>query len=245
MRDKQWMTKELIIASVSFIFGAGVAWGMLKQVRKDLNGLGARTRMDADGLGKKINRLEHVALAFCPEEQREKIFNAFNPKWNLPQRKAVSGPTRNALWMALGNVYKSLQRTSPGAISGEARGREAHSTPSTSDQQSFGADNPDRTPGHSMKSFFAALVLIFSFVSAMTGCLHIQSSSMNAFIDPACIKQPIELKDCDASSQPLHCRKVNLRYLRGCERLEATHVQPHGNGANRKHSSSLHWICQI
>ena len=71
------MIEKLIVAAVSAIFAAGVAWGALKQLRKDLNGLGQRTRTDADGVGKKINRLEIVTLMFCPAEKREEIGRLF------------------------------------------------------------------------------------------------------------------------------------------------------------------------
>jgi len=56
--------EKLLIALVSGIFSAGVAWGMLKQLRRDVN-----------GLGRKVNRLKDMNLAFCPPDQRREIAN--------------------------------------------------------------------------------------------------------------------------------------------------------------------------
>jgi hypothetical protein len=54
--------EKIIIAGVTAIFAAGVAWAGLKQLRKDVN-----------GLGRKFNRMERAIMAFCPDDKREKI----------------------------------------------------------------------------------------------------------------------------------------------------------------------------
>jgi len=56
------MIEKLIIAAVSVVFSAGVAWAMLKQLRRDVN-----------GLGRKVNRMKDAHLTFCPAEQRKEI----------------------------------------------------------------------------------------------------------------------------------------------------------------------------
>jgi hypothetical protein len=53
---------KIVIASVSAVFGAGVAWATLKRMGKDVN-----------GIGRKVNRLKDAALVFCPPEQRKEI----------------------------------------------------------------------------------------------------------------------------------------------------------------------------
>lgn len=60
------MPEKLIISAVSAIFGAGVAWGILKQMRRDVT-----------GIGRKMHRIEIVTLMYCPENQREKVGNIF------------------------------------------------------------------------------------------------------------------------------------------------------------------------
>jgi len=60
------MVEKIIIAGVSAIFAAGVAWGtahtMLGQLRRDVN-----------GLGRKVNRMKDAHLVFCSESQRREI----------------------------------------------------------------------------------------------------------------------------------------------------------------------------
>lgn len=56
------MIERLIIAGVGAVFGAGAAWAMLKELRRHVN-----------GIGKKVNRLILLHLAFCPEDQRKAI----------------------------------------------------------------------------------------------------------------------------------------------------------------------------
>jgi hypothetical protein len=47
---------------VTFAFGAGGMYFLIRQVRNQLN-----------GVGKKVGKLQMVVLTFCPQEQREKI----------------------------------------------------------------------------------------------------------------------------------------------------------------------------
>ena len=56
------MTTELLTAAGSVLFSAGVAWGTFQRVRRDVN-----------GLGRKINTMEKLLLAYCPEDQRKEI----------------------------------------------------------------------------------------------------------------------------------------------------------------------------
>jgi hypothetical protein len=39
-------------------------------------------------------------------------------------------------------------------------------------------------------------------------------------LDPNCLVAPIVIEDCHVSREPMYCRKVKLRYRRGCEKIE-------------------------
>lgn len=69
---------ELLGMIVSAAFGAGVIWGFarqsIKQHRIDLNGLGARTRMDAKDSAARFERIEMAILLISKNDpERRKI----------------------------------------------------------------------------------------------------------------------------------------------------------------------------
>jgi len=60
------MLEKVIIAGVSAIFAAGVAWGTARAIIGQL-------RKDVNGLGRKVNRMKDAHLVFCSESQRKEI----------------------------------------------------------------------------------------------------------------------------------------------------------------------------
>jgi hypothetical protein len=67
----------MLVALLGALFGAGVAWGLLKaearSVRKDLNGLGTRVRDFEARTTRRQANLAAAVLASCPEEKRIEI----------------------------------------------------------------------------------------------------------------------------------------------------------------------------
>lgn len=56
------MIEKLGIAAISAIFGAGVAWGMLKTLERHVN-----------GLGRKVNAMRDAMLTYWPEDSRKDV----------------------------------------------------------------------------------------------------------------------------------------------------------------------------
>jgi hypothetical protein len=55
------MTGEILTGAVTIVFCCGMAWTWLKQVRRDVN-----------GLGRKINKLQLLAVANEADESKRK-----------------------------------------------------------------------------------------------------------------------------------------------------------------------------
>lgn len=75
---------ELIAGAVGLIFGAGVAWGLMR-------GQVSRTRNDVNGIGKKLaehirqqdlefDRVKLAMQLIVPEEKREELIARFWPE---------------------------------------------------------------------------------------------------------------------------------------------------------------------
>jgi hypothetical protein len=63
------MIEKIVLAAVGAVFAAGGAWSMMKQLRRDVN-----------GIGRKTHRIELITLMYCPEEQRKELGNIFLSK---------------------------------------------------------------------------------------------------------------------------------------------------------------------
>ena len=53
----------------------------------------------------------------------------------------------------------------------------------------------------------------------LSACMH-RPVYPTIYIDAACLKEPIELTECDGMSPP-HCRKAKVVFTKGCERVSA------------------------
>ena len=67
------------------------------------------------------------------------------------------------------------------------------------------------------KLCLAALVLA---LLTLSGCAAHNPNAFRAVLEPNCLVAPIVIEDCDANGVPMYCRKVKLRYRRGCEKIE-------------------------
>jgi hypothetical protein len=68
---------ELLVGLLGALFGAGVAWGLLKgeaqSLRKDLNGLGTKERDFEARTNRRQANVVAALLASCPQEKRIEI----------------------------------------------------------------------------------------------------------------------------------------------------------------------------
>ena len=62
-----------------------------------------------------------------------------------------------------------------------------------------------------------AVVLL---VLALAGCGSRRNNDVDAFLDPPCLTEPIQLKACDSSKEPMKCKEIRARYRRGCARIQ-------------------------
>lgn len=56
------LSVELVVALLTVVFSAGGAWFVLRQVRKDCN-----------GLGRKARTLEIALLLICPADRKDEL----------------------------------------------------------------------------------------------------------------------------------------------------------------------------
>jgi hypothetical protein len=67
----------MLVGLLGALFGAGVAWGLLKgeaqSLRKDLNGLGSKERDFETRTNRHRANVVAALLASCPEEKRIEI----------------------------------------------------------------------------------------------------------------------------------------------------------------------------
>jgi hypothetical protein len=62
--------------------------------------------------------------------------------------------------------------------------------------------------------------LIILVLFTLSGCAAHNPSAFRAVLEPNCLVAPIVIEDCDASREPISCRRVKLRYRAGCEKIE-------------------------
>jgi uncharacterized protein YcfL len=67
-------------------------------------------------------------------------------------------------------------------------------------------------------------VLVLALLT-LTGCATHRPNAFRTVLDPNCLLAPIVIEDCDVSREPMYCRKVKLRYRRGCEKIEVTQAK--------------------
>ena len=70
-------------------------------------------------------------------------------------------------------------------------------------------------PPFSMK--YAILLLLL-----LTGCAAKKPVAVQPIllVDPPCLTGPVVLEQCNLSTNPPKCKKVRVRYSKGCERLQ-------------------------
>ena len=70
-----------------------------------------------------------------------------------------------------------------------------------------------------MNGKLSVAVLMLALL-ALAGCAAHKPNAFRTVVEPSCLVAPIVIEDCDASSEPVYCRKVRLRYRSGCEKIE-------------------------
>jgi hypothetical protein len=58
---------------VGVIFGAGGAWFLVKQMRRDLNGIGAKARLIEDKAADRYIAISFAILLSAPEDKRRAV----------------------------------------------------------------------------------------------------------------------------------------------------------------------------
>jgi c-di-AMP phosphodiesterase-like protein len=66
-------TGQILISAVSLAFGAGGAHFLIKQSRKDVNGLGRKVNKEISRSSTRHQNLTVALMLLAPEAQREKI----------------------------------------------------------------------------------------------------------------------------------------------------------------------------
>jgi hypothetical protein len=61
---------QAIIWAVGVIFGAGGAWAALRQTRRDMNGIGTKTRLIEDKAADRYTAISFAILISAPEDKR-------------------------------------------------------------------------------------------------------------------------------------------------------------------------------
>ena len=70
-----------------------------------------------------------------------------------------------------------------------------------------------------MNCRFCLAFLVLAMLG-LSGCAAHNPNAFRTVLDPSCLVAPIVIEDCDASREPVYCRKVKLRYRSGCEKIE-------------------------
>ena len=65
-----------------------------------------------------------------------------------------------------------------------------------------------------------SLAVLALAMLTLNGCAVHNPNAFRTVLDPSCLLAPIVVEDCDANRVPMYCRKVKLRYRRGCEKIE-------------------------
>lgn len=67
------LTLEALLVALSFVFGAGVSWGLMKaasrQNRRDLNGLGRKVNSQ----GERLRDLGTYLLLTAPDDEKREV----------------------------------------------------------------------------------------------------------------------------------------------------------------------------